>query len=80
MIARDGEYLCFVEVKYRSTTQKGAPELAVNHKKQERICRVADDFLLRKTNSCYESVRFDVVAILGEQMTLYKNAFAYIER
>ena len=33
LIARDGDYLVFVEVKYRKDTRKGAPEEAVNYRK-----------------------------------------------
>ena len=41
IIARDGEYLVFVEVKYRSGASFGDPSEAVTAKKQERIRKTA---------------------------------------
>lgn len=41
LIAMDGEYLCFVEVKFRESSDCGGPFLAVDNKKQRRICQTA---------------------------------------
>ena len=41
LIAREGQYLVFVEVKYRSTNESGLPEEAVDLRKQRQIYRVA---------------------------------------
>ncbi|MCR5790699.1 MAG: YraN family protein [Lachnospiraceae bacterium] len=67
----------FVEVKYRKTSYAGMPAEAVTRAKQKTICRVADYY-----RSCYVtedalSFRFDVVAILGEELSWYRNAFPY---
>ncbi len=78
IIARDGDYLCFVEVKYRATLKAGQPESAVGFAKQRRICRVADFYLVRHAIGPSTQVRFDVVAILGDDIRLHKNAFEYI--
>lgn len=77
MISRKDEYLIFVEVKYRRTAIKGEPALAVNHKKQKKILSVARYYLYE--NGMDESVpcRFDVVAILGNQIQIIENAFEY---
>ena len=40
LIAQDGEYLVFVEVKYRKDSKKGSPEEAVNYRKRQNICFV----------------------------------------
>lgn len=80
IVARDGQYLCFVEVKYRTGKQTGSPEQAVDTRKQNRICRVADFYMLQHKMGYGTAVRFDVVAITPENMTLYKNAFYYRER
>lgn len=77
MVAREQNYLCFIEVKYRRTDRKGHPEEAVDRRKQNRICRVADYYLLSHPSDREVEVRFDVVAILGEEITLYRNAFSY---
>ena len=80
IVAQDGEYLCFVEVKYRTGNQAGSPQHAVDVRKQQRICRVADFYLLQHKFGYDTAVRFDVVAIMGSTVTLYKNAFDYRER
>lgn len=71
-------YLVFVEVKYRSSADRGYAVEAVNLKKQRRICRVADYY--RYTHSLGEdkAVRYDVVAIQGEEIEWVKNAFSHI--
>lgn len=78
LIAREGEYLVFVEVKYRATKESGTPAEAIDKKKQRRIYRTAQYYLYcchdRKEKSC----RFDVVAILGKEITLIRNAFGGI--
>ena len=77
LIARDGEYLCFVEVKYRSTNESGLPEEAVDLRKQRQISRVAAWYLTEKGLDIYTPCRFDVVAIEGEEIRLYRDAFFY---
>jgi putative endonuclease len=67
-----------VEVKYRRKKQTGYPEEAVDYRKQYKICRVADYYMISRRNSPTGNVRFDVVAILGDAIHLYRNAFAYI--
>ena len=77
IIARDEQYLVFVEVKYRKNTRTGSPLEAVNKKKQQTISRVASYYCL--THGYGEEVpcRFDVVAILKDEVLLVKNAFEY---
>ncbi|MEP6922927.1 MAG: YraN family protein [Pyrinomonadaceae bacterium] len=41
LIAYDGETLCFIEVKTRSSDEFAAPEAAVNLRKQRQIIRAA---------------------------------------
>lgn len=77
LIARDGQYLAFVEVKYRSTKEIGLPEEAVDRRKQRQISRVAAWYLTEKELDIYTPCRFDVVAIEGEEMRLYRDAFPY---
>lgn len=78
LIARDGEYLVFVEVKYRTTDISGYPAEAVDARKQKIIGKCAMHFLM-KQGICDIPCRFDVVAIVGaagqEAITLYKDAF-----
>lgn len=76
LVARDGRYLVFVEVKYRRDAREGDPLEAVNSRKQGRIRRAAQVYLklhhLGEDTPC----RFDVVGILGEAVTHVEDAFS----
>ncbi len=61
LIARRGRLVVFVEVKTRRTRRFGAPELAVDRRKQARIIRAAAAWLGQHPGSAHK-VRFDVVA------------------
>ncbi|MCB6545945.1 YraN family protein [Blautia glucerasea] len=76
LVARDGKYLVFVEVKYRSSGGSGYAATAVDWHKQKRISRAAEFFLIRYR---YQEppCRFDVVAIDGQQIQWIRNAFDY---
>lgn len=78
LIGKDGEYTVFFEVKYRKNDRKGAPAEAVNFRKQKTICRVADYYRMTHGMGEFSAVRYDVVAIEGDKITWYKNAFAHI--
>lgn len=75
IIARDEEYLCFVEVKYRASVNAGFPSEAVNYHKQNKIYKVASYYMKRNGISYDTPCRFDVVSILGDNITHIKNAF-----
>lgn len=75
IIARDGNFLVFAEVKYRSSLKYGYPQEAVDYIKQNRIRGTARDYIFQKAISFRYSVRFDVIAILGEEITHIKDAF-----
>ena len=74
IIAEDGEYLCFVEVKYRASAAGGFPQEAVTRTKQLRIARTAAMYLSEKRYS-RRQCRFDVVAIDPDGQKLIRNAF-----
>ena len=75
LIAKDGAYLCFIEVKYRSTTTKGFPAEAITPTKIRRITRTAQFFMLQHQIPQDTPCRFDAVVILGDEISLIKNAF-----
>ena len=89
IIARDGEYLVFCEVKYRSNLKKGSPLEAVTPKKQRTISKCALYYITGK--GIYDiPCRFDVAAITGdgeqrnnngktEKIELIQNAFDYVD-
>lgn len=78
LIATDGEFTVFVEVKYRKTASSGHPEEAVDVNKARKISKIADYYRINKKLSDEAPIRFDVVAIEGGQFRWYKNAFPYI--
>ena len=77
LIAKDGEYLVFVEVKFRSSKESGTPQEAVDYKKQRIISKVATFYCMK--HNCYDQIpcRFDVVAILKSEIELIQDAFEY---
>ena len=77
IIAREGRTLVFAEVKYRRTSVYGEPIEAVDHRKQYKICRVADWYAAEKQISQDDPCRFDVIAVSGESFRLFRNAFEY---
>jgi len=78
IIAKEKDTLVFVEVKTRTSTTFGPPQLAVNPTKQMQLSKVALSFLKAKKLEDAKA-RFDVVAILlgpkGEEIELIKDAF-----
>lgn len=78
IIAKEKDTLVFIEVKTRTSTTFGPPQLAVNPKKQSQMSKVALNFLKEKKLEDVKA-RFDVVAILlgprGEEIELIKDAF-----
>jgi putative endonuclease len=81
MVAWDGETLCFIEVKTRSSRGLLPAEAAVDYDKRCDLSRVAHEFL-RKV-AVRPSYRFDVVSVYLEperqpDIVLFKNAFSMV--
>lgn len=78
IVARSGGSLVFVEVKTREGSQFGGGEAAVTVCKQQRIIRMAIDFLARR-HLQDQPCRFDVVTIDVEggrpKIEVYPHAF-----
>jgi putative endonuclease len=78
IIAKEKDTLAFIEVKTRSSTTFGPPELAVNASKQMQLSKAAISFLKEKRLEGMKA-RFDVVAILlrpdGDRIELIRDAF-----
>lgn len=77
IVAREGEYLVFAEVKYRSGSGAGHPAEAVDPRKQRVISRCAAHYLSQKRLGMETPCRFDVVSVENGQMRLIRNAFPY---
>ncbi len=78
IIAKEKDTLAFIEVKTRTSTVFGPPQLAVNDAKQRQLSKVALYYLKEKHVENIKA-RFDVVAILfgqeGEEIELIRDAF-----
>lgn len=77
LIALHEGTVVFVEVKTRTSDAYGAPELAVNPRKQQRMVKAALGYI--KYKKLHQvPCRFDVVAIsaaAGHEVELIQNAF-----
>ena len=74
LIFRDGDCLCFIEVKARSSELFGLPVEAVTREKRQRLRVLAakwlDDSPVRP-----KEIRFDVVAVLRGEVEVFEGAF-----
>jgi putative endonuclease len=75
LILRRGHLLVVAEVKARKSDAFGVPALAVTPTKQQRLRRLAAAWLAEHRVGRRVSVRFDVVAITGDAVDVYENAF-----
>ena len=71
--SEDAQTLIFFEVKYRKNHSHGYPAEAVDKKKQSKIRKCAEYYLTYKSEKRF--IRFDVIAVEGEEINWYKNAF-----
>lgn len=78
IIATEKDVLVFVEVKYRKTASVGHPEEAVDYRKSRTISKVSDYYRMVNHVLPDTQFRFDVVAIEGDEIRWYKNAFSYV--
>jgi putative endonuclease len=74
LIVRRGELLVVCEVKARRTEAYGPPAAAVGRVKQQRLRRLAAEWLAT-TGVRGVDVRFDVVAVTGIQVEVIEGAF-----
>lgn len=77
LIAEKNGCLVFVEVKYRSTGHCGAPQEAVDYRKQQRISNAASYYLYISRFPPETPCRFDVAAVSDGEIDLIENAFSY---
>jgi len=75
LVARDRDCLVFVEVKQRSNKRFGSPESALTPVKRRRLWFAAQCYL--KAHPWAGAMRFDVVAISGGRLRLYRNALEF---
>ena len=74
IVARDGATVVFIEVKVRRSRRYGSAIAAVDARKRARLRAAAADYLQFALPGA--AARFDVLAIDGSVMRLYRGAFA----
>ena len=83
IISRESNYVCFIEVKTRSSDEYGLPREAVDYRKQENIRKLAQIYI-NKHDLHNDNIRFDVVEVYIDKkrdvievkdIVLLKNAF-----
>jgi putative endonuclease len=79
LVGWDGEVLCFIEVKTRTSRDVQPAEAAVDREKQRDLSRVAREFLREARGN--PPFRFDIVSIYFEpegppEIELFRDAFA----
>lgn len=79
LIGWDGETLCFVEVKTRTSRSFQPAELAVDPEKQRMLFRMAQEYIRQIENFDRLTIRFDVVSVYFDagppQFELFRSAF-----
>ncbi len=81
LVAWDGEVLCFIEVKTRTTHDVKPAEAAVDEHKRRELALMARNFMRRLRREDPPPYRFDVVSVYFStgapaEITLFKNAFS----
>ena len=83
LIGWDGEWLCFVEVKTRSSRTFEPAEAAVDREKRKILTRMAQEYVRHLESSDQIPVRFDVMSVYlsGDrpEFELFRGAFAWSE-
>lgn len=82
LIGWDGDCLCFIEVKTRTTREVASAESAVDEKKRQTLRKMARHYLRQLPAPA--AMRFDVLTIYFEvgklaDFTLFKGAFGWSE-
>jgi len=79
IVARDGDALVFVEVRYRGSSSHGGAAASVNRRKQQRLLRAARYFLpvlvQRHFAGRMPPCRFDVVCEEAGRLQWIRHAF-----
>jgi len=84
LVGWEGQTLCFVEVKTRTTHDVKSAEAAVDEEKRRHLRQMARCYMRRlntRRNSKKPSCRFDILSLYltptgqTEEVTLFRNAF-----
>ncbi len=79
IIAKEGGYLVFIEVKFRSGTNKGYPVESISRTKRRHIANSSMFFLKQRHISFQTPCRYDIVVMLQDKIDVIQNAFTLYE-
>lgn len=75
IVAWDGDWLVFVEVKTRGSADVSVPERGIDPDKIDALRRAARDYI-RRSGADDTRVRFDAVSVTGAAVEHFREAFA----
>jgi putative endonuclease len=75
LIMKDEDSLIFVEVRFRKNNHFGSAAESVDYKKQTKIRKSAEHYLIYNRAYSRYAKRFDVVAITGSELSWLQGAF-----
>jgi putative endonuclease len=75
VVVRRGPLVVICEVKTRSSTDYGPPAAAVTLAKQRRLRRAAAAWLRSSPLRGGSAIRFDVAAVVGDEVEVIEGAF-----
>ncbi len=73
IIAKDGTFLIFVEVKVRKSATYGYEKALISKAKQKALSRAAEAYIFE--NNYTGQIRFDLISIIDKKLTYIKDAF-----
>jgi putative endonuclease len=74
IVAWEGDWLVFVEVKMRTSAEISAPERDIDLEKIRALRRAARDYI-RRSGADASRVRFDAISITGRTIDHLRDAF-----
>lgn len=74
IVAREGDWLVFVEVKTRRSDASSAPERNIDNEKMQALRRASRDYI-RRAGADASKVRFDAISVNGRAIEYLRDAF-----
>lgn len=80
IIAQEGDTVCFIEVRTKTTDERGTPFESITPFKQRKLSKLALAYLKGQYKSVDVRARFDVMAVVSkdgkeEKVEIIQNAF-----